>query len=404
MKRRVSQDVWVILGLLLLLIVASFFVGGDKDEEGGSPLMPHHSTYYAKRAGLKALYTTLRRLNYHVERNIDPLTSPPPDGTLFIIGPESPVSRSEWRTLRGWLKRGNTLIVAPEIGIESISTDAVETDQSSAKCPSFLSPDVSAFVVPKDRFISDDYWAPEDSVPSVHTIRLKKQAKPKSPNASALPLVPLFATSTGPSVSVCRCGAGVVVMLASAWSVSNDGIGHGDNLALILNALKHSDPGRELTVTFDEYHHGYGASKGIWSLISRPARFGIGQLLLAFLILAYGISRRFARPIPLREGARQRNEYLGSMASLLRRAHAIHAVERELRRRFTEDIAALMGLPVTADVASIMAVASVRYPKKSAELSRLLAPLAEGTKLDDAALTALTGSRYEIRKELMKKR
>ena len=223
----------------------------------------------------------------------------------------------------------------------------------------------------------------------------------------ALPLVPLFKNSTGgTTAALCRCGRGGVIALSGAWAVSNEGIGRDDNLILALNALNHRDPTRKLSVTFDEYHHGYGAYAGIMSLIGTPARLGLAQIAMAFVLLVFAVSRRFGRPIPLREGGRPRNEYLSSMSALLRRAHAIEVVRLELERKFMEDMASALGLRPTDEPERFLEAVASRRPDKVQELRRLLteAPTVPQSGAREASLLTLEARRHQIRKELKRVR
>jgi len=200
-------------------------------------------------------------------------------------------------------------------------------------------------------------------------------------------------------------GEGGVLLLSSSWSLSNEGIRQGDNLALVLNALDHRGARCKPAVTFDEYHQGYGAGKSIVSLIGSPAKLGLGQLGLAFLVLVLAVSRRFGQPVLLREGARQRSEYLSSMSSLLRKGHAVDLVRAELGSRFLQEAAAALGLPPNAGAEAIMAAATKRRPDKAQALRRLVdgATGACG-RADEASLLALAGEWHQMRKELAKTR
>jgi hypothetical protein len=185
--------------------------------------------------------------------------------------------------------------------------------------------------------------------------------------------------------------------LASPWPLSNEGIGRDDNIVLVLNALRYRNPAGRSAVTFSEYHHGYGRAPGIWSLFDTPTRLGIAQVGLAFLLLLFAVSRRFGAPIPLREGIRQRSEYLSSMASLLRRAHATDAARRELEQKFREDIAGAVGLQSDADASSIVEAAERTHPDQVERLRRLLTDTSEST--NEGELLALAGRWHQMRKE-----
>ncbi|HUV05841.1 MAG TPA: hypothetical protein VMX94_12125 [Armatimonadota bacterium] len=195
-----------------------------------------------------------------------------------------------------------------------------------------------------------------------------------------------------------RWGRGGVLALASSWSLSNEGIARDDNIVLVLNALRYRHPTGGM-VTFSEYHHGYGRAPGIWSLFDTPTRLGIAQVGLAFLLLLFAVSRRFGAPVPLREGVRQRSEYLSSMASLLRRAHATDAARRELERKFREDIACALGLPSDADASSIVEAAGRTHSDQAERLRRLLADTSGGA--NEGELLALADRWYQMRKEII---
>ncbi len=213
-----------------------------------------------------------------------------------------------------------------------------------------------------------------------------------------MPLVPLFERHATPTVAYGRVGKGGLLVLGSAWSISNDGIASDDNLILVLNALNRRGPASKITVTFDEFHHGYGRTPGIMSLIGTSARLGILQLCMAFLLLVFAVSRRFGKPIYLREGARYRSEYLSSMSSLLRKAHAVDVVRRELDRKFKEDLCHWLGLPPDAAIAAILSAAETKRPDKAAELRTLIGGESAS---DEKSVLTLQAKRDQLRKELM---
>lgn len=152
---------------------------------------------------------------------------------------------------------------------------------------------------------------------------------------------------------------------------------------------------------FDEYHHGYGGREGIVSLIGPSARLGLLQLGMAFLLLLFAAGRRFGNPIYLREGARFRSEYLGSMSSLLRRAKALGVARDELDRKFAGDVCKLLGLPPDAGAQTISSAMESRRPDRVAELASLLH---SDSAVDEKSLIALQARRNQLRKELTNSR
>lgn len=200
-----------------------------------------------------------------------------------------------------------------------------------------------------------------------------------------------------------KWGKGSVVYMPGGWPLSNEGIAQGDNLAVVLNAINYRMPGGKPQITFDEFHHGYGAQQGIMSLLDTPARLALAELALAFVILVFASSRRFGRVIPLREGVRQRGEYLGSMSALLKRARATDLVREELGRRFLADVAGTVGVSPHAGVGAIIDAATIRRPDKASEIQQLCTAAATADPTaNEATLVALARKWQKMRKELRK--
>ncbi len=392
----------MILVLLALLTIFSVYAGkrsGDTD----LGVMPTPSSYSSRPNGIKGLYDTLDKLNYHVRRNIQPITSQPSSGVFFLLSANSmvPVSNQEWLTLKRWVEKGNLLIVA-ETGTDWGYDDGAKDSKSQPVCPSFLAPDVKAFRVSGKGRVDKKSWAFQSNDSTPLPLRRAASAHPKVQVVKARPLVPLLRDAKGTTAAFSRWGKGGVVVLHSAWPISNDGIGKDDNLILALNAVNYRQDYEGITVTFDEYHNGYGRAPGITSLIGGPAKIGLMQLFMAFILLVLAVSRRFGRPVYLSEGARQRSEYLSSMSSLLRKAHAVKVVNTELERKFLQDVAGSLGLPVNADREAILEVCTRRRPDKASELRQLI--FVSDDRLDDNTLMALTIRRNHLRKELIKPR
>lgn len=217
--------------------------------------------------------------------------------------------------------------------------------------------------------------------------------------------MPLFADSAGTTVAFSGWGRGGVVLLGTSWALSNEGIAMGDNLALVLNALAWRDS-RPPAVTFDEFHHGYGRRPGILSLIDVPARLGLAQLGLAFLLLLFALAVRFGQPVPLHEERRTRSEYLSSMSALLRKGHAVDLARAELGRQFLADAGRVLGLPPGAAPKAVLQAAAARRPNRADTLQRLIEAAAQPPEegLDEARLLALARQWHQERKELAKRR
>lgn len=153
-----------------------------------------------------------------------------------------------------------------------------------------------------------------------------------------------------------RYGDGEVVVLASVYPLSNDGLGVEDNARLAtLVAAAGARP-----VYFDEYHQGYARGGSLWSRLSVGSRTG---LLLALAGLAVGIvarARRLGPAIPQAEvPAARSSAYIGQLAEVYQRAgarvHSLTVLEdgltRALRRRHGTLSA---GLSLHADAAAVL--------------------------------------------------
>lgn len=410
MKIRFSSDVWVLFVLLGFLILIAFYTSSSQKYNDGFEIMPNRTSYSSKPAGMRALYDTLDQMGYRVTRQLAPFTEYPHQGVLIIASPTIPVSDAEWAALQDWVEAGNLLIVGGGIEAGEIAgSHKIDTSISAPVCPSFLSPGLKTVREPKHSVISNDQWDFRNydflSISNMTTPIGKGHPK-KIPSTDTKTLAALIGNAEGSTVGYCKWGRGSVIVLTSSWMLCNKGVGRDDNLAMIMNILDYKDPSHQLLVTFDEFHHGYGRAPGLMSLIGTFARIGLGQILFGFILLIFAVSRRFGRPVPLREGNRQRNEYLTSMASLLKNAHASSVVKQEIERKNLEDMAVMLGLPPLAEPDLILAAAEKKHPDIAKELRDLLTQRASSPDemYSESALLSYTSTLHKLRKELMNKR
>ena len=274
---------------------------------------------------------------------------------------------------------------------------------ATADVPSFLSLGVGFVGMAGDSRvdIKETAFDNHESADRQFPLRTRKRKWWESSKGPKRPIIPLFSDDSGAVIGYSSWEKGSVILLADGWPISNRGINKGGNLRMVLNALQRADPNRKLKVTFDEYHHGYGEGEGIMSLIGIPAKLGLLEIGIAFLLLVFASSRRFGRPNPLMEGARQRGEYLSSMASLLRKAQATDLVRAELGGRFLADIAVAVGVAPGSNVDVILSAAQQRYPEKIAVLVELCEAAVSGDSVrGEAAILAMARRWHKMREEL----
>ena len=215
----------------------------------------------------------------------------------------------------------------------------------------------------------------------------------------------LFGDSAGPVALVIPVGKGRLVAVADGALFSNSQLPRSENAVFLANLLAHyGRPGGR--VLFDEYHHGdvSGAAGSVWEDLGRPLQLALIQLCLAALGLLLLLSGRFGPPVPaVRLIARSSADYVGSLASLYRRAGASQTALETLYRQFLRDICGRLALPPDVDLERLAAVAARRGQMDKERLRRLLATCElrlDAGKVSESELLDLTRQMESIRKEI----
>ena len=349
------------------------------------------------------MYDTLNKLGYRTSRQITPISSDTEDGVLILLDPEIPLSLNEWQSLRDWTQKGNLLIISASGYSELAKDNAQKRSKAVPTYPSFLTRGVKSLAIPAGTSVEDEEWVFGYTSEPTKTHKSGYKVPKAVTNEQHVPLMPLFTSDAGTSIGVAKCGNGAVLQLCTGSILSNENIASDDNLIMLLNALSITKMGKKPTVTFDEFHHGYGSAPGITSLLDKPAKYGLAELVLAFLILVFAVSRRFGRPILLTEGQRQRSEYLYSMSRLLAQTRAISAVQEVLDKKFIEDLARYFGLPPTASADTILQTAKQRNFPGLDTLDQLVTTKGLPAN-NETSLLSLAVRRHRFRKELMNKK
>ena len=363
---RLPRELWWIAGLTLFMFALIWLVTGGKVERGEAGAF-NPSTYSSDPQGTRAFFLTLQELGYDARRFRSPFSSRtmPKQGTLVIVEPTTPVAPNEWNELRRWIEQGHTALLASSVSLPG-AQPALGTE------PVDFSTVIMGGRLTRARPTQPTYLARGIEQLSVRSLmRIPVAAPPRSKKGSDTrpsfgglkhgtrtdylqSAAPLFCDDSGVIAAYCRLGRGDLIVLASSWSVSNDGIGRDDNLLFLLNALGPApavSPGTA-PVYFDEYHHGYAEHAG-WRMTPLPLKLAAAQLLLGMLIVIYARSRRFGSPIPLDRGRRERSEYLGTMTSLLQKGHATRLAVRACYDSAVARLRLELGLPHDAGSAEV---------------------------------------------------
>ncbi len=108
MRRR-----WVRWAVLVVVVLATGAMLAQQPAEQQPPT--RYSSYDLGPLGLRALYLTLKELDYKVERLRWPASplSLRQKGVLISLDPAVPVMPAEWRATKRWVAKGNLVIISP---------------------------------------------------------------------------------------------------------------------------------------------------------------------------------------------------------------------------------------------------------------------------------------------------
>ena len=383
MRSRLTPDALLLGAVLLMTLgIAIFAVDSGRTQEDES--LERRTTYSSRPGGYRALFEVMEQLRYPVRRWRRPLDALAEPGTLIVAEPESPPRAGEWLGLADWVRRGNLLIYLSDHGhqLEKLLEHA-SLPEPPEQSDHPVQPTPPAAAAPDLRTRAGYHLDAGDGAPGAGSpLADPGRRRLGVPDLLAAPSAPLYQDEQGVTVAYTRWGGGAVIQCSSPWSLGTTGIGAGDNLIWLLSTIEAYGPkarvrgrgsgvssGHSLTpdprpltpVLFDEYHHGYEETRGVLSLLAPIARGGLAQLVVAWVLLRYAVSRRFGGRVP-DEGRvrRSRSEYLGSMASLLRRARAADLAAAQMRRQFLHEITLALGLPRDAEPGVVITAAGAR--------------------------------------------
>ena len=336
---RIPREAWFLAALIVIMLVVIMVLRGGAAAPEKRGIFTR-TTYNSDPQGLRVLYMTLRELGYDARRlraSFNKATLPK-RGELVIVDPLVPVTRREWDALYQWVDSGHTAILAGEEILPYSTRVFSEPEDFLARAPlrsaratqpTYLARDVKTLAVRAEVRIEgpgaephhDQRVVERRAGPAAWSQRWEYSANMDETLRRA---IPLFRDSEGIVVSYAHVGKGAIILCASPWSLSNDGIAEADNVMFALNALGAPSAG---PVYFDEYHQGY-AENVLWALVPLAGKLALAHLLVGLLVVMYARSRRFGAIIPLDRGRRERSEFLGTMTALLRKGMATRLAVR----------------------------------------------------------------------------
>jgi len=402
MKQKLILIVGFIL-LLGLLVVLNALSVQQKTEIPDTELNPNRSTYNTDTTGFHAFYTLLSETGRKVVRwqqKTSALDAHDAPGTFVIVGPlKKEITETERSEILRWVDSGGKLVVidrrpdAAYLGddpkrpfeIDPIRPGFPFLDEAGMKEPTkdvALAVPVQPTVftanvgsIQPSRFATYVRW-PAQKGESGNTESDTGESTPSPPPPGTFtgdyvlswgePVADL--KSDGKAIVVDRAyGSGRIVVLTDPFVLSNRGISLLDNAQLGVNLVA-SRPSE--TIAFDEYHHGFGSNENrlVEYFKGTPVVAIFLQLFLIAGLILFSQSRRFARPLPIKEPDRlTKLEYLSAMAELQRRTGsydlAVENVYREFRRRASRLVGVDAKTVSNADLARLIASRAGKEPE-----------------------------------------
>lgn len=373
----------LVLGAVIIGFTLVSLLAGRPPAPSDTPAASY-STYSSRPDGLKALYLFLRQEGFRAERWERPLRELPQGrDTLVLVWPEEPLDKEEAGALSSWVRSGGTVVLVPA-GSRDLTpgTRNVGPEDSTLgpRQPLPVAAQVRRIHVPgRRRFSRDPEWGG----------------------------IEIFGDAGGPVVIAKSLGPGRIFALSDPEILSNQGISREDNLTLALNLL--TPPGAVSSgavapangpmkgrIFFDEYHHGYQSSPGLWESLPPSVRGAALQLGLALAFYLYLRGRRFGRPVslplaPPRAGV----EYVLAQANIYRQARAGGAALGYLYRGLLTDLASSLGVPPGTPHADLAFAAARRYGWDAGDLERLLNQCSEPRRTVSEAEILRLGQRID---------
>ncbi|MBA3357725.1 MAG: DUF4350 domain-containing protein [Pyrinomonadaceae bacterium] len=422
----------LVLGVLIAINAASY---EGEDERQDTELSPNRSTYHSGATGTRALYDFLSESGYPVMRWREVPAQLLADTrqrvqTFVIVGDTVlSIDDDEARSLLLWVERGGRLVlvdrkpedqiltssshwvVATEFGeFPSLTVNPGNVGEMTENVksiqpmqPTLLTHNVesvmpSRFAATISFTINNIKSQNQDQVAqSLQNNDEFKDEPPPTPEPGGPPAAaPDDSTQVSPAPVVhlgdsrgallvdYPHGNGRIVILSDPYIFSNGGLSLRDNLQLAINLLTNTGG----LIAFDEYHHGKGTTRN--ALISyfsgTPILPILGQLVALILLILWTRSRRFARPLPLKQIDRRSSlEFVASMAELQQRARAFDLAIENVYSRTRRVLARYAGMEYNSPRAEIAAGVAARSSLESRPLEVLMRQCEEA--INGAAVT-----------------
>lgn len=340
--RKLGLELWIVLAAMAVLAIIALL--DYRSQTRAINAYDSYSSYDYQPGGYRAWYELLQREGFNVVHYRHRLAYINDAVTTLIVannqydaalrtsaGEQAGVFQAaELNALGRWVRNGGHLIW--------LSDGTPIDDQDNAlHLPGFIdSPLHKDAAIP---VVASALVAGVHKVSGDNRLRVDFQ--------TAHPALPIIADDTGAVVALYRLGKGTVTVVSDESLFRNGTLQRADNAQLAYNlaaTTTENDPAG--VIAFEEWSHGYQSGDTWWGILPRPLQWACVVFCSAVVLALIGSTIRFGPAVRLPDSSeRTSQEYVNSMAGLLRRGHASRTAVRDLAQLAHHEIAQAFGLP-----------------------------------------------------------
>jgi hypothetical protein len=358
---RISTESWIAAAAFLCFVIIALL--DYQQQSRTTQRFDTFSSYDYQPGGYHAWYDLLQREGFRVQRfqRRPAYLNDAVDTLIIANNAYDAMLRSkngqslgffapaDFVALQRWVKNGGHLVwlsdTAAAVGLPDLLSRQIHQGESAQGDLHF--PPLAQSGLKKDEAIAvaaSSLTAGVHSVSGLGTYRI--------PFAGSTTVVPLVADDTGATAVWYRLGKGAIIVVSDESLFQNSRLAKADNARLAYNFAVSDVP--RGTVAFEEWSHGYQAGDTWWTILPKPLQWAIlifgGAVLLAIIgsVIRFGPAVR----LPV-DNERTSEEYVRSMAGLMKRAHAARKAVRDLAQLAHHEVAQALGLPDSVPAATL---------------------------------------------------
>lgn len=378
----------IVFSFLALVVVAGILLS-PSDEVAPVYLLTTHS---ASAFGARGLLEVLQRLGWRATQRDVPFRSRLDTSTVYaVLDPPADLTSSEVGEVLDAVRRGAGLLVVPRTG--TMISDSLKIGTRFSSMPMVVDSSTSSGGLEGDDGLPIDM---SEGLPpfleSLRPLRRSRSDSTKVPFPSdALHFVTLRAGRgrREPGVLGLRYGSGRIALLADRRMLQNGMLRRGPSATLAVRLVEWLSAGREATVSFDEFHQGYGVHpslpRTLWRALvtTPPGRLTIQAMIAALLLLVAAGARPLAPTARATIERRSPLEHVGALSRAYQQIGATRIATRQLvrglRRRHPQGAVSGGG----GDESAYLRGLSTRYPEVADDVTFLVGASARQLPAED---------------------